>query len=221
MPLTTTLCSMLMLGLAPAGGGGIHGTVIDDRDFLPRRDVTINLTCDCEMEARTQRSSPRGTFHFEGLKPGRYQLELFGGEGVIHYEYEVGPDQTRELVLAIPRGRLPPRDTRNLPVYSGYSRQRQLLGAQLELSVGGVLLAAGALMIMGGAVETAKPDCLLGGDCADPPRPRVARGLILGGGLSATVGAVLLGLGSAHLRRYRLGVQVSERGGTISLTGRF
>jgi hypothetical protein len=209
---------------APTVGpaGALRGTVIDEVDFLPRQGVTLILGCDCDMEARTTTSGDDGSFAFEGLDPGGYQLTLYGGTGVIEYAYQVAPGEDRALVLAIPPQRLPERDTRGLPVYAGYSHDRKLLASQVELSIGGVLLAGGFMMIVGTVVEATKPQCPQGGDsCGSPPRPGAARGLAFGGAISATAGGVLLGLGAAHRRQYRLGLSAGRDGGGVVFGGRF
>lgn len=214
---------LALSGLPPVDQvGNIHGTVIDDRGYFPLHGVTVNLTCTCALEPRSLKTSQSGEFEFFDLPPGQYTVEVYGGEGLLHYDYAITAGETRDIVLAIPRTRLPKKDTRNLLVYGGFSRNRQLLAAQLELAFGGVLFTGGALMVIGGIVETNKPQCEMGPNtCPDPPRRGVARGLIFGGALSATAGGLLLGLGAAHLNRYRLGATASRDGGGLTLTGRF
>lgn len=202
--------------------GVLRGTVVDEVDFLPRQGVTLLLSCECEMEDQARSSGDDGTFAFEGLTPGRYRLTLFGGDGEVEHEYEVAAGQERALVLAVAPARLPERDARKLPVYSGYSRKARLRAAQVELSVGGVLLAGGFVMIVGAAVEGTKPECPHGVDtCGAPPRRGLATGLGVAGGIAAAAGAVLVGLGVTHRRQYRLGVGASRSGGTLTFGARF
>jgi hypothetical protein len=231
----TTLLLALLLGSAPAQGptpvqppasadaaGALRGTIVDAIDFLPRQGVTLILRCDCEMQPRMLASADDGTFAFEGLAPGRYDLQLHGGDGVIEHGYAIAPGQDRTLVLAVEPERLPERDVRNLPVYRGYSNDARLRAAQVELSVGGVLLAGGLMMAVGAAVEAQKRDCPHGPQsCGAPPRRAVTRGLALGAGIATVTGGVLIGLGAHHRHRYRLGLSAGRDGGGVMLGGRF
>jgi hypothetical protein len=214
--------SIAVSGPSPGPAGALRGMVVDEVDYLPRQGVTLLLQCACDMKDRTVSSGADGTFAFEGLAPARYRLTLYGGTGLVEYGYELAPGQERALVLAVAPQRLPASDTRGLPVYSGYSSNARLRAAQVELSIGGVLLAGGFMMMVGAVVEATKPDCPGGPQsCGAPPRPRVARGLAFGAVLSATGGGVLVGLGAAHRRQYRLGLSAHRDGGGLVFAGRF
>ena len=187
MPLAGLLTSswLAFSGLPPVDQvGNIHGTVIDDRGYFPLHGVTVNLSCSCALEPRSVRTSQAGEFEFFDLPPGNYTVEVYGGKGVLHYDYAVTAGETRDIVLAVPRTRLPEKDTRNLLVYGGFSRNRPTVGGATRARLRRrVLFTGGALMVIGGIVETNKPQCEMGPNtCPDPPRLSVARGLIFGGG---------------------------------------
>lgn len=223
MPGLSLLAPVLVALAAPAEGrGGIEGTIVDERRYWPLEGVTLTLDCDCADEPRSIETRAGGAFRFDDLLPGRYRLEILGGATPISHTYEVTAGPARKIVVGVSRGEAPTHDARKFLVYPGYSRHRGLRRAQIELGAGGVLVAAGALLLTGGILEAAKPSCEMGSDgCDDPPRSRLARGLLVGGALSLGAGAALLGLGGAHLRRHRLGAHASTHAVGLSWSGTF
>ena len=101
-------------------------------------------------------------------------------------------------------------------------RAREAARARTLIAAGALSGFASALMLVMAGVEANKPDCDFDRvRCDDAPRPSVARGLGIAGGILAVGGATMLGLGIRRNRRLRAGVVADDQSAALLLRGRF
>ena len=70
----------VMLALASGKTYAIQGIVRSDKTREPVGNAIVVLQCACLESARETVTSPQGLYHFGGLGPGTYTIEVLIGE---------------------------------------------------------------------------------------------------------------------------------------------
>lgn len=198
----------------PAETGELRGVLIDrELDDTPVPGARILVQCPCLEQPIETVSDDEGRFEVPSLPPGVYTVLAERGGRPTQRVVAIGGGQLARIELRI----APPTTTEELQ-----RRDREEAQARTMLAAGGILEVGALALLIGAGAERAKADCKFGlEDCPSSPRPGVALGLGLVGGLFAAGGAALLGVGAHRLRRLRASVAVEDGALAVLVAGRF
>ena len=200
--------------VASAQLGRIDGVAHDaEGDGQPVAGARVELLCTCLPEPLTTVTDEDGRFSFRELEAGEYTLFVDRGGEVASALVGLAQGARRSTALTV----APPFSTALLE-----REQRQLDRGRTMIAVGGVAVAASALMFISAAVEAAKPQCRFGPEaCENPPRPVLIGSLAGIGGALALGGTALILGGVRQVRRVDARLQLDGRSAGLLVSGRF
>lgn len=192
----------------------IVGTLVDTEVAgAPLRNTQVEAVCTCLSEPRVAFTDAEGRFAFEALPAGVYTIVATRGGRPSHQVVAVGEGDSSAIELRVG----PPTSSSELDARA-WERQR----ANTMIAAGGVAGVGALVMLLAAAIERSKPDCKFGlPDCADAPRPAVAIGLGVTGGLFALASAALIGTGVHRIRKLNARISVDDRAMALVVSGRF
>ncbi len=198
----------------PGGASRIRGRLFD-REIAgaPLANTRVELTCPCLIEAITAFTDELGDFEVDELPAGVYTVRAERGGPPSSRIVSLSSAQTVEVELTL----APPTPTEEIERRAAIETRARTL-----IAMGGVAEVAAIGLLIATGVENSKPDCNFGlDDCADAPRPKLAAGLGITGGIMAAGGAALIGIGVHRLRRLRAEIAVADGEVAFVLSGKF
>lgn len=192
----------------------IRGRITDTEvEGAPVAGAVVVAMCSCLNGPRSVSTDEEGSFELTDLPAGQYTLVVDRGGPVSRTYVALAPAGTRIVTLAV----APPISTT-----LDEERRRELARAHTMIVAGSLGIIAAALMFVSARVEGTKPDCNFGlDDCSDRPRPGLATGLGVAGGILTAGGTALIVVGAWKNRRIRARFDLDRQGASVNLTGRF
>ncbi|HWB73365.1 MAG TPA: carboxypeptidase-like regulatory domain-containing protein, partial [Nannocystaceae bacterium] len=168
--------------------GRIAGVVLDTEQVgVGVPDVNITAVCPCLDEAIGIASDYDGRFELDELPPGTYTLHFDRGGRQIKRVVSLAEGERAKIRVDVE----PPTDTKELERRDKLERRSSTM-----IAAGAVSALAGFVMVVAAGVEANKAPCKFGeDDCANAPRPAVAKGMGIGGALALAGGATLVLVG--------------------------